>query len=185
MKKYYLILSIVTMLFLAACSAEAIPENSEPSVPTPAQAEGAEPAVAPVNIVPEETVAPVIEEAYPAQPELITPPEDYPGFIENEPYPAGEEAAEGEPAMEEETMEMVWVRRPMGIQCEDSGTGDPKKGLQTAVESLAAAGVSAQQWEIVEMMVTAVCGSPTGTRYRVHIPLSDLSTATSLGWTAE
>ena len=82
-------------------------------------------------------------------------------------------------------MEMVWVQRPMGIQCEDSGTGDPKKGLQSAVESLAAAGVAAQQWEVVEMMVTAVCGAPTGTHYRVNIPLSDLSTATSLGWAAE
>ena len=104
MKKYYLILSIVTMLFLAACSAEAVPENSEPSVPTPVQAEESEPAVAPVDSLPEETVAPVIEEAYPAQPEAIRLPEDYPGFIEDEPYPVGEEAAEGEAVMEEEAM---------------------------------------------------------------------------------
>lgn len=181
MKKYYLILSIV-ILFLAACSAETVPTNSEPTVPETNQQQEEVATAEPANIDPDVTRE-LLEEAYPSQPEAVTLPEDYPGFAEDA-YPTEEDVTETEPAAEED-MEMIWVLRPMGIQCEDSGRGDPQKGIQGAVEELAAAGVSAERWEVTEMMVTAVCGSPTSAHYRASIALNDLSIATTLGWVAE
>lgn len=153
---------IVVCIFLAACGAPAAVEEpvNQPAEPAPAVGE---PSLA-------ETAVP-IEGAYPAQPAEPLPAEGYPPAPAlPDPYPAAGEGG------------LVWVIRPEGVQCEASDAPTGEKGLQGAVEALEAAGVDAQAWELTEMMVTAVCGSPTSTHYLVQIPATALDKAISLGW---
>lgn len=196
MKFIHLIPLIIISFLLVACGAEAVPESSEPPVEStaaalPTAANAVEEALTePATALPEETavpaaeeaypvptVAPIVDEAYPAdepaQPNSVAPDKD-------EAYPAPTQ-----PAPSDGDAELIWVQQPLGVQCEESASIEPTKGLQSAVEALAAAGVAAQQWETMEMIVMAVCGGPTSTHFRVEIPMSYLGTATSLGWVPE
>lgn len=159
-------LAMIFLFFLAACNAQvAVDEpTAQPIQEDPAPQEALMP----------ETAVPV-DEAYPAIP--TSPPLSTGGYPPApsmpDPYPAAGEGG------------LIWVIRPEGVQCEASDAPTGEKGLQEAVESLAAAGVTAQAWELTEMMVTAVCGSPTSTHYLVQIPAANLDKAIALGWTAQ
>ena len=79
---------------------------------------------------------------------------------------------------------MVWIIRPVGIQCEDGTT--PGYGDLTETEStLTAAGVKVLATEMTEMVVASSCGSPTSAHFRVQIAAEDLQTALSLDWNRE
>jgi hypothetical protein len=79
---------------------------------------------------------------------------------------------------------MVWIIRPVGIQCED-GTALGYGDLGEAVATLTAAGLRVADSEVIELMVTTSCGSPTSAHYRVQINSDDLDSALSMGWTRE
>ena len=112
---------------------------------------------------------PAPEAAIPAMP---TKDPDYPAPPTYapvvEPYPGG----------------LVWVIRPVGIQCEE-GTAPGYGDLREAASTLTAAGVTVAQSEMTELMVTTVCGSPTSAHFRVQIAADDLQTALSMDWTQE
>lgn len=155
----------ILFIFLAACSAQVSPEEPAATVPP----------VAP-SAAPQEAIGLETAEAYPAQPAAESLPGDYPSAPADTPpeaYPAVGEAG------------LVWVIRSEGVQCETNSAPTGEKGLQQAVESLAAAGITAEAWELTEMMVTAVCGSPTSTHYLVQIPAAELDKAVALGWAAQ
>jgi hypothetical protein len=158
-----LMLMIVAMVLMSGCGAsdadapEAIPTLSGADE-APAGEPSAEPAVypAPEDVKPP---TPTLDPNYPAPPTFA--PTD-------EPYPGG----------------LVWIIRPVGIQCEEStapGYGD----LREATSTLAAAGVAVAQSEMTELMVINACGSPTSAHYRVQIAAGDLQTALSMDWTQE
>jgi hypothetical protein len=117
-----------------------------------------------------------VPNAYPA-PEVVAPATstrdpDYPApptFAPTvEPYPGG----------------LVWIIRPVGIQCEE-GTTPGYGDLREATSTLTAAGVKVAQSEMTELIVTDVCGSPTSAHFRVQIAADNLQTALSMGWTQE
>lgn len=110
----------------------------------------------PTSAVPESPTRPA---DYPAPP-TIPPPAD--------PYPGG----------------LVWVIRSVGVQCEE-GTAPGYGDLREAAATMTAAGVRVKEAQMTEMMVTAVCGSPTSAHFRLQIDANDLQTAESLGWTPE
>ena len=165
MQKFVMILFVL----LAACSAQvSVEEPAVTSQPADGNPE-------PLKAVVPETAVPA-DDAYPVQPITDPLPGDYP--------PASEAALPGSyPSVDEAGF--VWIIRPEGVQCETSDAPTGEKGLQNAVERLAAAGINAQDWELTEMMVTAVCGAPTSTHYLVQIPAAELDKATALGWTAQ
>jgi hypothetical protein len=79
---------------------------------------------------------------------------------------------------------IIWIIRPVGTQCEDGttlGYGD----LRESVATLTAAGLRVVDSEMVELMVTTACGSPTSAHYRVQIDIEDLDSALSMGWDRE
>jgi len=118
------------------------------------------------------TAEPLPAEYPPAQPELPvqpTYPADYPAPpTPIDPYPGG----------------MVWIIRPVGIQCED-GTALGYGDLRESVATLTAAGLRVVEAEMLELMVTASCGSPTSAHFRVQISADDLNSAISMGWERE
>ncbi len=105
----------------------------------------------------------------PVLPATPTYPPDYPGPPTPEPtidpYPGG----------------MVWIMRPVGIQCED-GTALGYGDLNEAVATLTAAGIRVSDSEMTELMVAASCGSPTSAHFHVQIDVEDLDDALNLGW---
>ncbi|MCA9998185.1 MAG: hypothetical protein KDE56_20630 [Anaerolineales bacterium] len=162
-------LLIILFVFLAACSPQvAVEEPAATSQPADVNPD-------PLKAVAPETAVPG-DDAYPVQPITDPLPADYP--------PAAEPALPGAyPVIDEAGF--VWIIRPEGVQCETSSAPTGEKGLQNAVERLAAAGIDAQEWKLTEMMVTAVCGAPTSTHYLVQIPATELDKAIALGWTAQ
>jgi hypothetical protein len=76
---------------------------------------------------------------------------------------------------------MVWITRPVGIQCED-GTALGYGDLRESVATLTAAGLRVSDSEMAEFMVTTACGSPTSAHYRIQISVEDLESAISMGW---
>jgi hypothetical protein len=132
------------------------------------------PSLKPAATAPALPTAEPLPEDYPPPAPTLQPtnPADYPGpatvMPTVDPYPGG----------------MVWIIRPVGIQCEDGttlGYGD----LSEAVATLTAAGLRVTDSEMIEMMVTTSCGSPTSAHYRVQISSDDLDTALSMGWDRE
>jgi hypothetical protein len=79
---------------------------------------------------------------------------------------------------------MIWIIRPVGIQCEE-GTAPGYGDLRESVATLTAAGIRVVDSEMTELMVTTSCGSPTSAHYRVQIDFEDLEDALSMGWQEE
>jgi hypothetical protein len=79
---------------------------------------------------------------------------------------------------------LVWVIRPVGIQCEE-GTSPGYGDLREATSTLTAAGVSVADAKMVELVVATSCGSPTSAHFRVQIAADDLQTAQSMDWVLE
>ena len=160
---HVVLMVMIVLVLLSGCG------PSEPKAPQPLPTlPGLEAAPGgPPTAVPEDYPAPeVIPPVNPTKdPNYPAPPTFAPTV---DPYPGG----------------LVWVIRPVGIQCEEStlpGYGD----LREATSTLTAAGVSVAQSEMTEMAVTAVCGSPTSAHFRVQIAAADLQTALSMDWTQE
>ncbi len=146
------------------------------TIMTPASEPGSSdtaPALEPAATTPILPTAESLPEDYPPpQPALSvqpTYPADYPGpptpMPTIDPYPGG----------------MVWIIRPVGIQCED-GTALGYGDLRESAATLTAAGLRVADSEMIELMVTTSCGSPTSAHYRVQINAEDLDSALSLGW---
>lgn len=163
---------LLLALFISACGTA--PPATVDNTPTVVFDEGATaPALEPAAPVPVIPTAEPLPEGYPsANPALlVTPtyPPDYPGppaaMATLDPYPGG----------------MVWITRPVGIQCED-GTDIGYGDLGEAAATLTAAGLRVRNSEMTELMVATVCGSPTSAHYRVQINIEDLDTALSMGW---
>jgi hypothetical protein len=72
----------------------------------------------------------------------------------------------------------VWVSRPSGIQCEVTYYSSVMEALQ----HLQNAGITVLEMKVLEMMVIALCGSPTGTIFQALIYQEDLEKAIALGW---
>ncbi len=153
-----ILLFLAVMTGLSACGASGAGETPA-ALPPLEQAPTEQPGTPPVNYPAPESALPQAttpSAGYPAPPTL--PPTV-------DPYPGGE----------------VWVMRPMGIQCEEGtlpGYGD----LRETKSTLTAAGIQVEEVEIIEMMVTTSCGSPTSAHYHARIAAGDLETALSLGW---
>ncbi len=79
---------------------------------------------------------------------------------------------------------LVWIIRPVGVQCEE-GTAPGYGDLREATSTLTAAGVRVAGAEMTELMVTSTCGSPTSAHFRAQINADDLPLALSLGWEQE
>jgi hypothetical protein len=79
---------------------------------------------------------------------------------------------------------LIWIIRPVGIQCEP-GRPAGYNTLNEAVATLRAAGISAQGAETIERPVATACGSPTSEHYRVQIGADHLAAAEAMGWLAE
>lgn len=150
---------ILLLLILGACGpsepAPGLPPATETSV-TPAPAQNLPDYPPPTLPAP---ATPTLPAGYPLQPAILPTVDPYPGGL-------------------------VWIIRPVGIQCEEGlapGYGD----LREATATVTAAGVRVKESQMTEMMVTAVCGSPTSAHYRLQIDASGLETAVALGWSAE
>lgn len=129
---------------------------------------------APAPALPTAVLAPTIPQSYPVPVAAATPTlaADYPAppalLPTVDPYPGG----------------LVWVIRPVGIQCEE-GTVPGYADLREATATMTAAGIRVNEAQMTELIVPAVCGSPTSAHFRLQIDAGDLPTAMSLGWTAE
>lgn len=157
------LLVLLALVLLSGCGPSE-PEGPPP-LPTPPgldEAPGAPSTTVPAEYPAAEVVAPAVptrDPDYPAPP-TFAPTVD--------PYPGG----------------LVWVIRPVGIQCEE-GTMPGYGDLREATSTLTAAGVAVARSEMTELAVTAVCGSPTSAHYRVQIAADDLQTALSMEWSRE
>jgi hypothetical protein len=160
-----LLLFIVFLLLLAGCGPSQT--EAEPAQP------GALPTIRGLEDAPPNP--PTKPSDYPA-PEANLPPTptldpDYPAptpWPVIDPYPGG----------------LVWIIRPVGIQCED-GTAPGYSDLTEVESTLTAAGVKVVAAEMTEMVVASSCGSPTSAHFRVQIAAEDLQTALSLDWIRE
>jgi hypothetical protein len=94
------------------------------------------------------------------------------------------EAPSPAPTVDAYPGDLVWVIRPVGIQCETE-TAPGYGTLSEAVATLSAAGINIFASETIELQVTTVCGSPTSEHYRVQIGADQLATVEGMGWTAE
>ena len=124
--------------------------------------------VAPDQAILEESSVEEVEE-YPVAPVLATAvPVAYPivtvAPAPKEPYPVQEGT--------------LWVMRPVGVQCETAEYAD----IQAAIADLKAIGVDVLDQGTFEMMVTAVCGSPTSAHFRVLVAVEDVADTAVLGW---
>jgi hypothetical protein len=72
----------------------------------------------------------------------------------------------------------IWVSRPSGIQCEVTYYNNAIEALN----HLQNAGITVLEMKVLEYMVVAVCGTPTGTIYQALIYQEDLEKAIDLGW---
>jgi hypothetical protein len=152
---------IATLMIAVACSSamEALPTLPPPT----AESGNLATAVPDQSYLAPEADLPATATHEPGYPEQ---PQDFPPTVD--PYPGG----------------LVWVIRPVGIQCEE-GTSPGYSDLREATSTLTAAGVAVADSEMTELMVAASCGSPTSAHFRVQIAADDLQTALSMDWTQE
>jgi hypothetical protein len=164
MTKLTLFILLIAGLCLAACSALVVTPAPAGEEPTPVLAPVSTTATAetPPGAYPGDVVAPEADATtagYPAQPETQPEAEAYPGGL-------------------------VWVIRPVGVQCEQ-GTAEGYGDLTEAVATLSASGVEVAASEMTNRIVTTVCGAPTSAHFRVQIAADSLDTAVNMGWEAE
>ncbi len=170
-----MIMQTVRILFLTAAALVLLSACGPASGQEPAVGPETAPTVAAVEEAPLSTPT-TVPAGYPA-PELVAPPAptldpDYPAPPTLpptvDPYPGG----------------LVWVIKPVGIQCEEGtlpGYGD----LRETTSTMTAAGINVAGAEMTERMVTTSCSSPTSAHFRIQIAAEDLQTALSMGWTQE
>ncbi len=160
---------ILASFLIAACGTAPPAEPTATPANEPADS-SSDPALEPEPTAPALPTAESLPADYPP-PQPTTPP-DYPGPTTPtptiDPYPGG----------------VVWILRPVGIQCED-GTDPGYRDLAEAVATLTAAGMRVVDSEMTELLVAASCGSPTSAHYRVQIEAEDMETALSMGWFRE
>ena len=158
-----LLLVMAVLFLLSACAApETEVPQLEPTVPALEEAPPEPPTAVPPDYPAPEVVAPAEptrDADYPAPPTLAPTVDPYPGGL-------------------------VWVIRPVGIQCEE-GTTPGYGDLRETTSTLTAAGVTVADAKMTELMVTASCGSPTSAHFLVQIAAEDLPTALSMDWTQE
>ena len=176
MKLHYSLSSffIILATFLITSCGTAPPAETNM---TPAAEPGdsdAGPVLEPAATAPALPTAEPLPGDYPPPAPLVQPtyPPDYPGpptpLPTVDPYPGN----------------MVWIIRPVGIQCED-GTAVGYGDLRESIATLTAAGLRVVDSEIIELMVITSCGSPTSAHYRIQINADDLDSALSMGWDRE
>jgi hypothetical protein len=167
MKVIYLLLSILLLAFLAGCGPS---QGAATPGATPDPTQEGQEALPEEETLPQPTAAP---EGYPAPPAASPTPEGYPGaptpLPTQDPYPGVE--SEG----------LVWIVKPVGVQCEDAGEAN----LPAAVSELTEADVAVQASETSTLAVCTVCGCPTSEHYRVQIAAADLNKVTEMGWVQE
>lgn len=172
---YSYLMFLLTILIAAACGTA--PPASPTATPSGNLNDPADnPALETAATAPAPLTAEPLPDTYPA-PQLAAPaaPTHEPGYPPPptfpptvDPYPGG----------------LVWIIRPVGVQCED-GTAPGYGDLQESVATLIAAGLEVASSEMTDIPVTAVCGSPTSAHYRVQINPDDLDTASAMGWERE
>ena len=173
MKKITLLLSVLLIGLLAACSGE--PEEQPTATSEPAF----EPVSTPTEIVPPTepaTLEPTPEPGYP-------PPED------SEPYPPPTpEEPESYPPPIAPTPTLnpypdseIAIIHPAGVQCEEPLYPD----LEAAIAALEEGGVTVLDGESEEFLVCEACDCPTSTHYRLFIDPNTLQYALDLGWWRE
>lgn len=169
MRRMSYLAALLALLLLAACGA-AEPVEEAPGEATPTTEA---PALATVAAPTSDAGTSEAEAAYPPQavmPDPPTPlPDDYPAPPTPpptvDPYPGG----------------VLPIIKPVGVQCEEGtevGYGSPEEAAATLAES----GVEVTDVQVIELMVTTVCGGPTSEHYRAEISPEDLDMALSLGW---
>lgn len=157
-----MLMSVVWVLLSACGSADPGVLEPEPALPVLEDAAAEQPAAESPGYPVPEIVAPptpTFSPDYPAPPTLAPTVDPYPGGL-------------------------VWIIRPVGIQCEEGaspGYGD----LRETTSTLTAAGVTVAGAEMAELMVATSCGSPTSAHFRVQIAAEDLQTSLSMDWTQE
>jgi len=158
-----LFLMILTLVLMSGCgqSETNIPEPI-PTLPSLEDVPATEPTTVPSGYPAPEVMQPATP---PPDPNYPAPP-TYPPTVD--PYPGG----------------LVWILRPVGIQCEE-GTSPGYGDLREAASTLTAAGLTVARSEMTELVVSDSCGSPTSAHYRVQIAADDLQNALSMGWTQE
>ncbi|MCA9968906.1 MAG: hypothetical protein KC425_01760 [Anaerolineales bacterium] len=153
------------LLLLAACGG-----NTANVTPAPDTLPALEPDA---TAEPQPTNTPTADDdapGYPVQRPTVTPlPEGYPAApAGRDPYPA--------------ESGFVWMIRPAGQQCaEQLDFAD----LQSAVDALAAEGVSVNDQGTVDLLVCEACDCPTSLHYRAQVAAADVATAELLGWTVD
>ena len=176
MKIHYTLSSFLIILgifLITSCGTAPPAETTMTPAAEPSDSD-AGPVLEPAATAPALPTAEPLPENYPPPAQPIQPanPSDYPGAATSiptvDPYPGG----------------MVWIIRPVGIQCED-GTALGYGDLKESVATLTAAGLRVADSEVIELMVTTSCGSPTSAHYRVQISSDDLDSALSMGWERE
>ncbi|RMG91613.1 MAG: hypothetical protein D6706_18045 [Chloroflexi bacterium] len=162
MKRLLVPFLLLTLFALASCG---------PATPSANPSDEPEP-----DIFPRATITPSAlnpetapDTGYPL-PTPSAPPSGYPAS--QEAYPVGGNEA------------LVWLIRPVGVQCEERNEEDPAD-LQTAVSDLAAKGVTVHAAELTQLAVCTACGCPTSAHFRVQINAQDLPKAEALGWQKE
>lgn len=166
MKKSILIIGLIMVLLLSACSGAA---DEEPTTESEPATEEASPALPTVD-------SPLIDPSYPGPEE----PAGYPGPVNEPGYPA--------PLIPTPTPDsypagtMFWITHPAGLQCEQPLIYPE---LDDAIAALEEIGVTVVKSEAIGMMVCEACGCPTSEHYRVHIDAADLQAAITLGWVRE
>lgn len=170
MKQRLSITIIALLLIIFAVSACGTAPPAQPTA-TPSGSPGLETAP-PAQIQP---TAESLPDSYPPPPPApvqptrepnYPPPPTFPPTVD--PYPGG----------------LVWIIRPVGVQCED-GTAEGYGDLRESVATLTAAGLQVENSEMIDLMVPAACGSPTSAHYRIQINVDGLNTANSMGWQRE
>lgn len=164
-RSFILIAALLFVFILGACGPAAAP-----TAPTTAPTEG--PALEEAGTLTPTALPQGYPPPAPAPAATSALPADYPApptmMPTADPYPGG----------------LVWVLRPVGIQCEE-GTAPGYGDLREAQATMTAAGITVVEAQMTDLMVTAVCGSPTSAHYRLQISAEDLQTAVSMGWSQE
>lgn len=183
MNKSRLLPGVVMMLMLAvvtACGGSAAQnERATPSL-APTQTPGGVLDAAPQ---PESTAVDpptAVDEPYPAEAAQPQPPATATLRAD---YPV-EPTATFEPTPDPYPNGLIWINRPVGIQCED-GTTPGYSNLGEAVGTMRSAGVQIVESEEVNLAVPAACGGPTSEHYRLLISVDDAPVADSMGWNLE
>lgn len=169
MKRVYLLVFLLTLMFLAACSGdnqEATDEAQTPAAPTETKVSlpsATQPAGA-------QTPAPYPnpDDSYPAPPTIVIPTYP-PGYPEPptpgptvDPYPGG----------------LAVIVKAAGIQCEEPELPD----LDAALAQLEGAGITVVEAGEIDLMVCEACGCATSKQYRVVINADGMPIVEALGW---